>query len=103
MREELLPCAGRLVVEPLVADKIGSLLLPDGFKRPVAGRVLSIGPRVHETLFPAAMGTVALTPGCEVVHEFAAGNTFDLDNGDGSKRKVVVLKTDDVLAVVVKK
>ena len=96
---KLKPLADRVVVKRLEAETTtkGGIVLPDTAKeKPKRGKIVAVGP--GKTLDSGEVAKPTVKKGDEVIFSSFAGTEIEVDG-----KEVLVMSTDDILAVLKKK
>lgn len=95
---KLKPLADRVVVKRLEAETTtkGGIVLPDTAKeKPKRGKIVAVGP--GKTLDSGEVAKPTVKKGDEVIFSSFAGTEIEVDG-----KEVLVMSTDDILAVLKK-
>ncbi|KPJ75197.1 MAG: molecular chaperone GroES [Planctomycetes bacterium SM23_25] len=96
---KLKPLGDKVVVKRLEAETTtkGGIVLPDTAKeKPKRGKVLAVGP--GKTLDSGEVAKPTVKKGDEVIFSSYAGTEIEVDG-----REMLIMSTDDILAVLAKK
>ncbi len=96
---KLKPLADRVVVKRLEAETTtkGGIVLPDTAKeKPKRGKIVAVGP--GKTLDSGEVAKPTVKKGDEVIFSSFAGTEIEVDG-----KEVLIMSTDDILAVLKKK
>jgi chaperonin GroES len=96
---KLKPLADRVVVKRLEAETTtkGGIVLPDTAKeKPKRGKIVAVGP--GKTLDSGEVAKPTVKKGDEVIFSSFAGTEIEVDG-----QEMLVMSTDDILAVLKKK
>ena len=96
---KLKPLGDKVVVKRLEAETTtkGGIVLPDTAKeKPKRGKIVAVGP--GKTLDSGAVAKPTVKKGDEVIFSSFAGTEIEVDG-----KEVLIMSTDDILAVLKKK